>query len=74
MCCVNKEDVVGWYHKEVVKQVGKSPKSVVLTVIDEKASKLFSTLGIAITHKLAQERVLHKAMLSFNLGHLMFHS
>ena len=57
VCCIKNENRTGWSHKKVVGEVGKSPKSVLLTVIDEKASKLFSTLGITITQKLAQERV-----------------
>ena len=61
MCCINNKNITGWYHKEVVEEVGKSSKSVLLTVIDEKASKLFLTLGITITHKLAQERVSRKS-------------
>ena len=55
MCCVNEQKVTGWYHKEVVEQINENSDNVILTVIDEKAFKLFSTLDITITHKLTED-------------------
>lgn len=55
ICCINKQDITALDHKATLTHVKENPDTVIMTVIDAKASTLYSSQGIVITHQFAED-------------------
>lgn len=53
--CINKADVSKMGHSEALNHVRENPDQVQMTVVDEKAVTLYTTLNIDISHELTEE-------------------
>ena len=59
--CINKADVSKMGHSEALNHVRENPDQVQMTVVDEKAVTLYTTLNIDISHELTEELQAWKA-------------
>merc|ERR1711962_597076 len=59
--CINKADVSKMGHSEALNHVRENPDQVQMTVVDEKAVTLYTTLNIDISHELTEELQVWKA-------------